>query len=175
MAHIQKLSKFTFIKKELVNDQITNAFFQYEKKLTKRALYKTSDVNVSEDLVQSTFLKTLLYLQKGGEIVTMSAFLNHVLNNLVIDEYRKRKTVSLDVLREKGFDSSIDYTDCLIDTLDGEKMVLLIDQLPNKYKLVIKMRYLKGLSLQEISIITNQTINTVSAQSCRGLKMLAKL
>lgn len=32
----------------------------------------------------------------------MKAFPYHVLNNLIVDEYRKRKTASLDDLLEKG-------------------------------------------------------------------------
>lgn len=158
-----------------IDNKITEAYGSHKTNLTKRAVYKTSDVNLSEDLVQSTFLKTLLYLQKGGKVDIMRAFLNHILNDLIVDEYRKRKTVSLDVLLEQGFDPGIDYTERLINILDGKKIIILIDQLPKKYKLVIKMRYIQGLSLREIATLTHQTPNTVSVQSYRGLKKLAAL
>lgn len=162
-------------KKAAIDNEITSAHGLYEKNLTKRALYKTNDVDMSEDLVQSTFLKALLYLQKGGKVDIMHAFLNHILNDLIVDEYRKRKVFSLDSLLEQGFDPSIDYTEQLINILDGRKMIFLIDQLPEKYKLVIKMRYVRGLSIREIATLTRQTPNYVSVQSYRGLRKLAAL
>lgn len=162
-------------KKDVIDKRINRAYGLHQTNLTKRALYKTSDIHLSEDLVQATFLKTLLYLQKGGKIDTMRAFLNHILNDLIVDEYRKRKTVSLDSLLDQGFNPSVDYTEQLINILDGKKAIALVDQLPRKYKLVIKMRYIKGLTLQEIATLTHQTPNTVSVQSYRGLKKLAEL
>jgi RNA polymerase sigma-70 factor (ECF subfamily) len=160
---------------EVINSKMTSAYESHQENLTKRALYKTSDADLSADLVQSTFLKTLLYLQKGGKVEIMRAFLNHILNDLIVDEYRKRKTVSLDALLEQGFDPCVDYTEQLINMLDGKKMILLIDRLPKKYRLIIKMRYVQGLSLREIAALTRQTPNTVSVQSYRGLRKLAAL
>ena len=77
---------------------------EFEKGLNTRAFFKVSDHAIGEDLVQETFMKTWSYLVKGGKIDVMKAFLYHVLNNLIVDEYRKRKTTSLDVLLEKGFE-----------------------------------------------------------------------
>lgn len=174
-SHLSLESSEKHQKKVKIDTTMTNAYESFHKNLNKRALYKTSDTHLSEDLVQSTFLKTLLYLQKGGKIDIMRAFLNHILNDLVVDEYRKRKPVSLDTLLEQGFDPGIDYSEQLINILDGKKMILLIDQLPKKYERVIRMRFVQGLSLSEIATLTHQTTNTVSVQSYRGLRKLAVL
>lgn len=160
-------------KKQLaIKSDMTKAHGLYENALTKRAVFKTSNTDLGDDLVQTTFLKTLLYLQKGGQIDTMRAFLNRILNDLIVDEYRKRKTVSLDTLLENGFEPSTDDYERHIDILDGQKVILLIDQLPKKYQRVMRMKYVQGLSLKEMSILTNQTQNTISVQSYRGLKKL---
>jgi len=143
--------------------------------LLKRALYKTSDTEVSQDLVQTTFLKTLVYLQKGGKIDLMRSFLNHVLNDLIIDEYRKNKNLSLDVLLEKGFEPGSDDYKRTSDIIDGKQIVLLVSQLPKKYEFVVRMRFIKGLSLKEIALITGQSQNTVAVQAHRGLAQLKKL
>lgn len=162
-------------KKDDIDHILTSAYGLYQKNLIQRAVYKTSNVTLSDDLVQSTFLKMLLYLQKGGKVDTMRPFLNHILNNLIVDEYRRRNTVSLDVLLEQGFNPEISYTEQLIDILDGKRMILLIDKLPQKYQRVIEMRYVQGLSLTEIATLTHQTPQTVSVQSYRGLRKLSAL
>ncbi len=54
-------------KLKLIRDEMIVANTDYRNTLLKRALYKTNDIEASKDLVQNTFLKTLLYLQKGGQ------------------------------------------------------------------------------------------------------------
>ena len=130
-----------------------------------------------EDLVQDTFMKTWTYLLKGGKISMMKAFLYHILNNLIIDEYRKKKnkTTSLEVLFEKGYEPGDDQSGRLFDFLDGKTAMLSIKRLPKKYQKVMHMRYVEGLSLEEMSRISRETKNTVAVQAYRGLEKLRRL
>ena len=158
-----------------IRSDVTDAHGSFEPALSRRALYKTNDTETSQDLVQTTFLKTLQYLQRGGKIDIMRSFLNHVLNDLIIDEYRKNKPSSLDVLLEKGFDLNFDDRERTINILDGREAILLIPLLPKKYQSVMRMRYLQSFSLREISEITGQSENTVAVQAHRGLLKLKVL
>jgi RNA polymerase sigma-70 factor (ECF subfamily) len=168
----KKISKITLNK---IKSDMTEASLSHQKDLSKHALYKTNNIDLSNDLVQSTFLKALLYLQKGGKIDTMRIFLNHIMHDLIVDEYRKRKTTSLDTLLQLGFDPSFDDTQRNMNILDGRKIVLLIDKLPMKYQEIMRMRYLQDLSPTEIAKLTGQSKNTVAVQSYRGLKKLKVL
>lgn len=76
---------------------LTTAHNDYGVALNKHSYFKLGNRSQSTDLVQDTFIKTWSYLVKGGKIEVMKAFLYHVLNNLIVDEYRKRKTVSHEV------------------------------------------------------------------------------
>ena len=154
---------------------LTSAHESYEKKLNSYAFFKVNNRMTSEDLVQNTFIKTWSYLVKGGKIDIMKAFLYHILNNLIVDEYRKHKTVSSEALREKGFEPSTGHSDRLFDILDGKTALLLIQKLPEKYQKVMHMRYVRDLSLKEISLITGQTKNSIAVQVFRGLEMLKLL
>ena len=171
----KKMPNLSNAAQDLIRSDMTLAHTNNKSSLLKRALYKTSDSEMSQDLVQTTFLKTLMYLQKGGKIDLMHSFLNHILNDLIVDEYRKKKTTSLDVLLENGFEPSFSNFDRDINIIDGKEVVLLIPQLSKKYELVIRLRYLQGLSLKEIALITGQSENTVSVQVHRGMAKLRKL
>lgn len=151
------------------------AYKSHEKGLRTHAFFRVHDKATSEDLVQDTFVKTWSYLVKKGEIVMMKAFLYHILNDLVVDEYRKHKTTSLDTLMETGFEPRVDDTKRLLNILDGKEALLLIQLLPETYKKVLHMRYVQDLSLKEISLITKQTKNTVAVQAHRGLEKLRVL
>jgi RNA polymerase sigma-70 factor, ECF subfamily len=102
----------------------------------------------------------------------MKSFLYHILRGLIIDEYRKKKTISLEELAKKGFEPSEDNSEKIMNILDGEQAIFLISQLPIKYQKIIKMRYLQELSLEEISGITGISKKTLSVQIHRGLKKL---
>ncbi len=154
---------------------LTEAHNDYSKELKTRAFYKVNDRSLSEDLVQKTFLKTWNYLLKGGKIETMRAFLYHILNNVIIDEYRRHKALSLDGLLEKGYEPSVNYSEGIVNLMDGKIAVLLIERLPEKYRKVMHMRYIEDLSLEEISKITKQSKNTIAVQIHRGLESLKSL
>ncbi len=154
---------------------LTVAHNDYQRGLNLRAFLKTNNHALGEDLVQDTFTKTWRYLINGGKIDVMKAFLYHVLNNLIVDEYRKHKTTSLDVLLEKGYEPSINDSEHFSNTLDGKAALLLIHRLPERYRKVMRMRYVQDLSLKEISLITGQSKNTIAVQVHRGLEKLRLL
>lgn len=114
---------------------LSDAYHNYEKGLNIHAFFKLQDHAVGEALVQDTFLKTWRYLLRGGKVDLMKAFLYHILNDLIVDEYRKKKTSSLDVLLEKGFEpaNTVDFKN-LFNVLDGKAALLLIERLPVKYQ-----------------------------------------
>lgn len=153
-------------------DQLSLAYQQYRKRLNLHALLRVPDRSISEDLVQLTFIKTWAYLVKGGKIDLMKAFLYRILNNLIVDEYRKKKTVSLDSLLEQGFEPSTNNPERLVNFLDGKQAMLLIERLPIPYQKVMRMRYVQDLSLKEISLITGQSKNNVAVKLHRGLKKI---
>ena len=105
----------------------------------------------------------------------MKAFLYHVLNNLIVDDYRKRKSISLDAILEKGVEPSVTPAIQFFNIMDGKVAILLIQQLPLKYQKVIHMRYLQELSLREISLITGQSKNAIAVQIHCGLEKLKLL
>ena len=151
---------------------LITAHHDYKRGMNSYAFFKTHNHATSEDLVQDTFIKTWNYLVKGGKVDFMKAFLYHILNQLIIDEYRKRKTLSLDVLIEKGFEPSLDHSERISNAFDGKAALLLIQCLPAKYEKVMRMRYAQDLSLKEISLLTGQSRNTVAVQVHRGLAKL---
>ncbi len=151
---------------------LTDAHNDFNKGLNTYASFKVSNLALSEDLVQDTFIKTWTYLAKGGEILKMKAFLYHVLNGLIIDEYRKHKASSLDVLIENGYEPEDERNAHEAEIFDGKIAILLISKLPRAYQQVMRMRYVQDLSLAEISVLTGKTKNAITVHSHRGLEKL---
>jgi len=155
---------------------LMTAYREHYDELIGYCFCKVNDMTLSEDLVQTTFMKAFMYLRKNGKIDVMRAFLFHVLRGLVIDEYRKNKSASLDLLIDKGFEPKDPRSDRSLDNaIDARSSALFIEKLPEAYREVIRMRYLNDMSLKEISVVTKQSPNNVAVRVHRGLDMLRKL
>ena len=147
----------------------SDALFRY-------CFFKISDREIAKDLVQETFMKTWNYLAKGEKIGNIRAFFYKILSNLIIDEYRKKKAVSLDNLQEKiGFDLGFNEEETLEDKIDAEKALLSLNQIGESYRDIIVMRYIQELSIKEIAEIINESENTVSVKIHRGLKKVREI
>jgi RNA polymerase sigma-70 factor (ECF subfamily) len=151
------------------------AHHDFAKGLNAHAFFKTQDHAIGEDLVQDTFLKTWKYLVKGGQVDVMKSFLYHILNHLIIDQYRKHKTSSLDALLDKGFEPTAPNSNQVLNILDGKKAITLIQKLPLKYQKIMRMKYVQDLSLKEMSLLTGQSKNALAVQMHRGLEKLKLL
>lgn len=155
------------------------AFEDYSDALFRHASIRVSDRERAIDLVHDTFTKVWSYIRSGHEIEAYRSFLYKVLNNLIIDSYRKQREVSLDALFEiEGVDEgsfselSENSVEALAATIDGRKAFELLKDLPDVYREVITFRFIDGLGPREISELIEETENVVSVRLYRGLKML---
>ena len=129
--------------------------------------------------MHDTFTKVWTYIRGGHAVENYRPFLYKVLNNLIIDEYRKQKEASLDALLERdgvdegSFEELRESTvEALAATIDGKQALDLITSLPDVYREVLIMRFVDGLGPREISSLIEETENVVSVRIHRGLKLL---
>jgi len=159
------------------NQQLVEAYRQYADALFRYCLFKTSDRELANDLLQETFVRAWQYLVTHGEIDNYKPFLYKIMTNLVIDEYRKRKPIdSLETMRERdGFDPGVEHLESWIDSIDGAQAIALLRNMPSPYNESIFMRYVQELSLLEIAEITGERENTIAVRIRRGLEKLRAL
>lgn len=160
-------------------ERFLKAFEEYSDALFRHAFLRISDRERAIDLVHDTFTKVWVYVRNGHEVDQFRPFLYKVLNNLIIDEYRKAKEASLDALLaidgvdEGTFDELSENTvESLAATLDGKKAFELLHDMPDVYKEVIVLKFVDGLGPKEIAVLIEESENVISVRLHRGLKML---
>lgn len=164
---------------ESPEDRYLKAFEEYSDALFRHAFIRISDRERAIDIVHDTFSKVWVYVRGGHTIDSYRSFLYKVLNNLIVDEYRKAKESSLDALLEiEGVDegSFEGLTDNSIDslaaTIDGRRAFELLKELPDQYREVIAFRFVDGLGPKEIAELIEESENVVSVRLHRGLALL---
>jgi RNA polymerase sigma-70 factor (ECF subfamily) len=60
----------------------------------------------------------------------------------------------------------------MMESLEIDKVRVAISKIPEKYRQVITLRFVEGLSPKEIGTILNRTENSVSVQLNRAIRML---
>lgn len=158
------------------------SFDEYADALFRHAVYRLSDRERAIELVHDTYTKAWTYIRGGHQIDTYKPFLYKIMNNLIIDEYRKRKETSLDSLFEKeGIDEgnfaelhggSIEE---VTFSLDARQASDLLGELPDMYREVLTLRFIDGLGPKEISDLIEETENVVSVRIYRALKTLKEM
>lgn len=155
--------------------QFLRAYEEHSEALFRHCTYKIGDPDLAKDLLQEAFTKTWTYLTKGQVVKNIRAFLYKILNNLIIDEYRKKKNSSLDTLMEDGFDRKIEESSTAEEKVDGAIALDTLKKLPEPYRAVLFMKFVEQLSLKEIAARTRQTQNTVAVKIHRGLAKMKAL
>lgn len=143
--------------------------------LFRHAYFRVSDREVARDITQESFLRMWDYLVSGGEVDNPKAFLFRVAGNLVIDHYRKKKSISLEVLQEEGFDPAGTDAEGITDAAEGKRVRAHLDALPEKDREALILRHIEGLSVREIADITGESANAISVRMHRATKKLKEL
>ncbi|HAO64499.1 TPA: hypothetical protein DCQ44_00785 [Candidatus Taylorbacteria bacterium] len=149
-------------------DTLSSAIFRH-------CFFRLSSRERALEISQEAFLKVWEYFDKGTDIKNPTALVYRVANNLIIDEYRRKKTVSLEVMQEGGFDVDSGDEEKMLEHIEIDKIREAIGKIPEKYQQIIALRFIEGLSPGEIGAIVNRTENSVSVQINRGIKMLQEI
>ena len=153
---------------ELVNrykDKLINFIFNY-----------LGDLESSEDVVQDTMIK--LYQKKHyyKEIAKFSTWLYTIAKNLANTELRKRKQRRTTLLSQFNKNSKTyelpsnepELGQEIQTDIVNEIIRNAVDQLSEKFKAVIVLRDIQGLSYEDISEIINVPIGTVKSRINRA-------
>lgn len=160
-------------------ERFLKSYDEYADALFRHAVYRLSDRERAIEIVHDTFTKVWTYIRNGHEIDSFKPFLYKVMNNLIIDEYRRRKEYSLDaILAEEGVDEG-SFAELheggieeLTFMLDAKRASELLGDLPIVYREVLILRFVDGLGPKEISELIEESENVVSVRIHRGLKIL---
>ena len=155
-----------------MEEEFIKAYDAHADAIFRHCYLRISDRETALDLTQETFRRTWDYIAEGKEIRNMRAFLYRVAHNLLVDEYRKRKHLSLEQLAEDGFQlgafEEVDFG----KNIDYQYVIKNIEGLDSIYREALLLRYVEELSIKEIADIIKETENVVSVRINRGLAKL---
>lgn len=142
---------------------------RYQKRIYGFIYSKVHDTDLADDIFQDTFIKVVknLRLGKYSDEGRFLSWVIRIAHNLIMDHYRKIKRLPKHESKIENFDvldrlaeqnSSIEES--MIETQIHADLSLLIEELPDSQKEVLRMRLFKDMSFKEIGDQTGVSINT---------------
>ncbi len=144
---------------------------------------KIQDRDATEDVFQDTFIKVIRTLKRGNynEQGKFLPWVMRIAHNLVIDYFRKNNRMPK--FKNKGdfdifsvlSDESPNAENKIVENQIADHVRILLEELPEDQKTVIKMRIYQDMSFKEISENTGVSINTALGRMRYGLINLRKM
>jgi len=149
---------------------------RHQKRLFRFVHGMTRSFDLTEDIVQESFIKAYKALDKFRLEMDFYPWLSTIARNLTLNTIRKeKKQESLDTLAETGFDpesTDLGPLESLLDN-DGQKRFnRALMALPNKYRTVFVLRHLEDMDYSQIASHLKIPPGTVDSRLYRARKML---
>lgn len=146
------------INKEPRNLTFSEIFEIYQKRIYNHAYRLTGTWFEAEELTQEAFVRALRALPvKQGSHLQVGDWIYMIVTNLVRDKSRRNKIVKWDSIEYQTGNNGVDYTnsqnieDDLLKQESSETFYNVLELLPPRYRLCLKLFHLEGNSMDEIA------------------------
>ena len=163
--------------------EFIKSYDAYADAIFRHCYFRLYDREEAKDAVQETFLRAWKY-SKDNRIDNVRALLYKIARNIVADKWRKKKTLSLDLLLEQGFEPSDGEHKKIMLNAEEKNFIKLLNNLDDNEREIVIMRYVDGLGPDEIAKIMSEragrigeafSANVVSVRLNRAINKIQKL
>ncbi|QNM86557.1 sigma-70 family RNA polymerase sigma factor [Polaribacter pectinis] len=126
---------------------------------------------IAEDVMQDAFIKAFKYIESYKNEVAFGAWLKRIVINQSID-YLKKNKLELVSINDEVYKVENEENWTIESDISVDGIVETINNLKEKYRLVLTMYLLEGYDHQEIAEVLNITENTSRTHLLRGKKLL---
>ena len=135
-----------------------------------------------DDLAAETFIKAYNSLSSYSPTYAFSTWIMNIARNKAIDYVRgKKSTIPItEVLSDDNeigiqlSDTEMSVEESIIKNETSKQIEDMIQELKPEYRLLIEMKYLKGMTYEEISQSLNKPINSIKTTLWRAREKLRK-
>jgi len=155
------------MKKKDQEELLTEFVLENKEKFYRLAYSYVKNEEDALDIIQESIHKAL----KGIHTLENSQALKSWFFRIVVN-------TSLDLLRKKKKEMVVDddtiefFSPKKNDTYENVDLTRFLNELPEKYRIVIILKFFEDLKIREIAEVLNEKENTIKTRLYKGLKML---
>ncbi len=156
-------------------DAFGRIYDHFADKIYRFIYFRVGHKEVAEDVLSDTFVKSWEKINQINSPGALSGWLYQIAKNSIIDYYRlKKELIALSEVEEFLVDeaSSVDSVNL---SFQQNKILNVLNQLPQDQQQIIKYRFFEDLSNEEISYIMGKTEGSVRVLQHRAIAKLKEL
>ncbi|WP_085931688.1 sigma-70 family RNA polymerase sigma factor [Desulfosporosinus meridiei] len=150
-----------------LEEQITEHAVKYKENHYRLAFSYVKNVDDALDIMQESIYKAISSKNLIENPNYIKTWFYRIVVNTSLDFLRKRRKIDFvdeEVLTSLDFGKADDYGD-----FDLQKA---LDNLPDKYRTVVILRYFEDLKIEEIAEVLSENVNTVKTRLYKSLEKL---
>lgn len=152
---------------------------KYQPSVFRYVKSQISNYQTSEELTQDIFLDFIEALRDFRFQSSLKTFLFSIARHKVVDQIRKKKLKNILFSRLPSFiveSLKVVFIDEEIDKKElQEKISKIINSLPNDYQLILRLKYIEGVKIKEISEKLKMNFKATESLLFRARKSFIKL
>lgn len=155
------------MKKNSLEEQITEHVIRYKENYYRLAYSYVKNADDALDIVQESIYKSISSMGSLKNPDYIKAWFYRIVVNTSLDFLRKQSRVCLideEIIEGLDFGKTDNYED-----LDLQEA---LENLSDKYRTVVILRYFEDLKLEEIAEVLNENVNTIKTRLYKALKKL---
>lgn len=159
---------------------------RYSASIYRFSVRYTGDESLAEDVAQEVFLRLFLHAKKYAAGRSFRTWLFTIVRNVSIDlarPYSHRKSASIqgsgdeaqeEFTPESISDGSSSQEDQVFNREKQEKIIDALQDLPEKQRAAIILKYYQDMSTKDIAEVLHKTVSSVEALLARAKQNLAE-
>jgi RNA polymerase sigma-70 factor (ECF subfamily) len=174
-AHQETDEQLVELVRNVDQELFTHLVSRYQSKLTRYANYLTRDQAMSQDVVQSAFIKAFQNLYGFNTNKKFSSWIYRITHNEAMNYLKKNsKEQQLEPSHWKNIADDTNIEKAIGARKIAQLVTDNLEKIPVKYRSVLTLYYLEEKKYEEISDILRISMGTVATWISRGKKSLKK-
>ena len=156
-------------------ETLAGIYEQFHEPIYSYVYRRVNDVEMASDLAAEVFHRLLRSVQqKGFPECEMRAWLYRTAHNLVVDHYRRQMHRQHLPLEEDLVDGGEDPAGLVEQKANADRVRRALQYLTDAQQQVIALKFLQGLTNQEVAEILDRSVGAIKLLQHRGLAALQR-
>jgi len=147
----------------------------YQTAVYATAFYYVKNSNIAKEIVQEAFINAYKNLHQLRDLTKFGSWLKEITTRISFQYIQKKKEIGNDRVEGKIIPISSEKLDGKNPSLSFEEIKFAIQQLPERYRLPVVLKFLEGMTYEEISRFTGESPGEIKGILQRAVKQLQKI
>lgn len=175
---MHEISKETKLISECLNGNVEafrDLIMIYQNAVYGTAFYYVKNSSLAKEVVQETFINAYKNLHQLRDLTKFGSWLREITIRISFQYMQKKKEIGEEINENRIISINSERASSKNSSLSFDEIKFAIQQLPERYRLPVVLKFLEGMTYDEISRFTGESPGEIKGIIQRAVKQLQKI